>query len=72
LNGIRANDTPLFMFERILNDMGAFIANLTKLTDFVNEGGSVDTWQFYLIGKAFVKVMAAEGAVFVDLFTHQN
>jgi hypothetical protein len=70
LNSISTNNAILLIFKGILDDVRAFITNFAKLTDFVGKSGGVNAGEFYLIGETFVKVMAAECAVFVKLLTH--
>lgn len=50
--------------------MCALIADFAELTDFMCESGCVDAGQFYLVGKTFLKIVAAETSVFVKLLTH--
>jgi hypothetical protein len=71
LNGVGTNNTVLFVLVRILDDLGALVADLAELANFMTKVRSHVAGQLYLVGKTLVKVMAAERPVFVQLLTHQ-
>lgn len=72
LDGIVADDAGLLVLVRILDDVGALVADLAELADAVGQLGSVAAGELHLVGETLVEIVAAQRTVLVALFTHTN
>lgn len=67
-----ADQTVFLMFEGVLDDVGAFVADFATLRDAVRQVLVVEAGQFDLIGETFVEIMPAQRRVlrFMPLHIH--
>lgn len=73
LNAISANNASALTSIRILDDLGALVADLSELGDAVDQPMLLIAVQLYLVGQALLEVMAAKRWVLIQhLCWHSN